>query len=257
MTPWLAKLFAVDDRPKKREERRRVLRSAAFASLVVAVALLGYVPIVRRWRERLRPPGAIDEHEFLSACIKCGQCLQVCPVQAIRLGDLSEGYGLGAPYIVAREQACDFSCDAVQCVLACPTGALSHDLSKKEEARMGVARLTNPDACLARQGAGFRGAARGTAFAGRHRYMEVDRWKPIRIADHPYDLALCDLCVRECPIEGAISLEPLGTAPNDKRRTPVVHKACVGCGMCEMICPADPSAISVDIRAVWREQGRA
>jgi len=257
MTPWLAKLLAVDDRPKKREERRRVLRSAAFGSLVVAFALLGYVPILGRWRERLRPPGAIDEHEFLSACIKCGQCLQVCPVQAIRLGDVIEGYGLGAPYIVAREQACDFSCDAVQCVLACPTGALSHDLSKKEEVRMGVARLANPDACLARQGKGFRGAARGTAFAGRHRYMEVDRWRPIRIADHPYDLALCDLCVRECPIEGAISLEPLGADPNDKRRTPVVHAACVGCGMCEMICPADPSAISVDIRAVWPQQGAA
>lgn len=122
---------------------------------------------------------------------------------------------------------------------------------------MGIARLANPDACLARQGKGFRGAARGVAFTGRHRYMEVDRWKPIRIADHPYDLAPCDLCVRECPIEGAISLEPLSAERNDKRRTPVVHEACVGCGMCEMICPADPSAISVDIRAVWREQGAA
>ena len=257
MTGWLHQLFAADNNPRKREERRRVLRSAALAGLVVAASLCGLVPIAQRWRERLRPPGAIPEHEFLSACIKCGQCLQVCPVNAIRLADANDGFGLGTPYIAAREQACDFSCDAVQCVLACPTGALSHDLSKKEEVRIGVARLVNPAACLARQGLGFRGAARGTAFRGRHRYTEVDRWRPIPIADHPYDLPLCDLCVRECPIEGAISLEPIGDDATDKRRTPVLHKACVGCGMCEMICPADPSAIAVDIGAVWGAQGAA
>ena len=28
---------------------------------------------------RLRPPGAINEKDFLALCIKCGQCLQVCP----------------------------------------------------------------------------------------------------------------------------------------------------------------------------------
>jgi ferredoxin-type protein NapG len=257
MAPWLTKLLAVDDRPKKQEERRRVLRSAAFVGFVVAASLLGYVPIVKRWRQRLRPPAALGEHEFLSACIKCGQCLQVCPVQAIKLGDSGDGYGLGAPYIDPRIQACDFSCDAVQCVLACPTGALSHDLSKKEEVRMGVARLVNPDACLARAGRGFRGPARGAGFAGLHRYKEVDRWRPIPIAEHPYDLALCDLCARECPIEGAISLEPISADPADKRRTPVVHQACVGCGMCEMICPVDPTAIAVNIRAIWRDREAA
>lgn len=257
MMPWLTRLFAADERPKKREERRRFLRSAGFASIVVAASMLGYVPILRRWRDRLRPPSAIAEHEFLSACIKCGQCLQVCPVQAIKLADSGDGYGLGAPFIDPRKQACDFSCDAVQCVLACPTGALSHDLSKKEEVRMGVARLVDPGACLARRGLGFQGAARGAGFPGRHRYKEVDRWNPIRIADHPYDLALCDLCVRECPIEGAISLEPVSADPMDKRRTPVVREACVGCGMCEMICPADPTAIAVDIRGLWRAQEAA
>ena len=257
MTSLLSRWFGVDDRPKKREERRQVLRSVGLAALVVAAALGGYIPIVKRWRERLRPPGALEEHAFLSACIKCGQCLQVCPVQAIRLADSGDGFGLGAPYIAAREQACDFSCDAVQCVLACPTGALSHDLSKKEEVRMGVARLVAPDACLARRGLGFVGAARGAAFPGRHRYKEVDRWRPIAIYDHPYDLALCDLCVRECPIEGAISLKSLSDDPQDKRMTPVVHAACVGCGMCEMICPAEPTAIAVDIRALWRGEGAA
>jgi ferredoxin-type protein NapG len=244
---WLTNLFARDARPREREERRRFLRSVVVGGGVVAVALLGYVPILRGLTRRLRPPGALDEHEFLSACIKCGQCVQVCPVQAIKLGDVKDGFGLGVPFIDARAQGCDFSCDAVQCVLACPTGALSHKLNKKEETRMGVARLVAPDACLARQGKGFHGPARGADFAGLHRYSQIDRWTPIKVADHPYDLEICDLCVRECPIEGAISLQPLAGA-DDKRRTPVVTKSCVGCGFCETMCPVEPAAIRIEVR---------
>jgi ferredoxin-type protein NapG len=229
--------------PREVEARRRFLRSVLLGGGVTAAALAGWLPVVRAHTLRLRPPGALAEDQFLASCIKCGQCVQVCPVKAIKLSDIDEGFGMGVPHIDAREQACDFSCDAVQCILACPTGALSHTLSKKEEVRMGIARLDKPGMCLARQGLGFKGTARD---AGIHRYAEIDRWKPIPIADHPYDLELCDLCVRECPIEGAIKLVPLSDDPNDKRRTPEVTQACVGCGMCEMICPTAPAAIVVD-----------
>ena len=247
----LTRLFERDGKKLKSEDRRRLLRSVVAVAALSVTSLLGFVPIVRRWRDRLRPPGALAEHDFLSACIKCGQCVQVCPVKAIYLADIDEGYGLGVPYIDARTQACDFSCDAVQCTLACPTGALTHEISAKEQVRMGVARLDAPDSCLARHGLGFKGAARGANFAGLHRYLESDRWKPVGLAHHPYDLDVCDLCVRECPIKGAITMESISETPGDKRRTPVVHASCVGCGMCEMICPAAPAAIVVDARAVW------
>jgi ferredoxin-type protein NapG len=139
----------------------------------------------------------------------------------------------------------------VQCVLACPTGALSHTLDKKEQTRMGLAKLVRPDACLARQGKGFKGVARGEGFAGLHRYVKVDRWTPVPIASQPYDLPLCDLCVRECPIKDAIALEPMGGEAGDARRTPVVKEACVGCGMCEMICPVEDACIKVEERLTW------
>ena len=252
---------------RKLEERRRFLRSVALGTGVVGFSLLGFLPVGGLASTRLRPPGALDEQEFLASCIKCGQCVQVCPVKAIKLADLGDGFGNGAPYLDARDQACDFSCDALQCILACPTGSLSHELNYPREVAMGFARLAKPETCLARLGKGIKGPARGPDFHGLMRYSEVDRWNPIPISDYPYDLEICDLCVRTCPIEiqrgmcdagkppsndpdqcppkRAISLEKM----EDGTYTPVVHEGCVGCGVCEMVCPAEPAAIVIDIRA--------
>jgi ferredoxin-type protein NapG len=58
---------------------------------------------------------------------------------------------------------------------------------------------------------------------------------------------VCDLCVRNCPIKRAISLEHLP----DGHMTPVVHEPCVGCGVCEMVCPTEPAAIVIDPRRGW------
>jgi hypothetical protein len=57
----------------------------------------------------------------------------------------------------------------------------------QSEERIGVARLSRPEACLAVQGKGFAGQARGPDFKGRLRYMDVDRWKPVPVRDHPYE----------------------------------------------------------------------
>ncbi len=238
---------------RKQKERRTLLFSIAAGIGIVGTAMAGFIPLDRIRKKRLRPPGALKPDLFLASCIKCGQCVQVCPVEAIVLADYDDGFGIGVPYIDARGQACDFSCDAVQCVLACPTGSLSHDIDKKEQVKMGLARLTHPDTCLARKGEGFKGLARGPDFQGMHRYSEIDRWKPLKISDHPYDLDICDLCVRECPVKDAISMEPMSNDPNDKRLTPVIHEACVGCGMCEMICPTEQASIEIDIGAIWGE----
>jgi ferredoxin-type protein NapG len=243
---------------RQQESRRQVLRAAFAAVGLLLLHPLAALPLVRRARARLRPPGALAEERLLGACIKCGQCVQVCPVQAISLADADEGFGLGVPYIEARSQACDFSCDALSCILACPTGALSHELKAKEEVRAGVARLARPDACLARRGEPLRGPARGPGFEGRLRYEDVDRWHPLPVREHPYDREVCDLCVHECPIgETALRLVPLpeeeGGGPG--RFTPEVHRGCVGCGVCEMICPAEPAVIVVDARAVFQGRG--
>lgn len=230
--------------------RRRFLRTLALFIGVMGTSLANLLPVLAKWTpSRLRPPGALEEEEFLASCIKCGQCVQVCPVQALRLADLTDAAGLGAPYLKARHQACDFSCDVLQCILACPTGSLSPHISKKEEVRMGLAKVVRPEACLASQGLGFKGFARGSQFPGMLRYTEIDRWNPLPVNTHPYDLDLCDLCVRQCPIEHAISLQTL----DGKRKLPVIHEACVGCGTCEMICPVEPTVIVIAERKTWEK----
>jgi ferredoxin-type protein NapG len=268
---------------RREQNRREFLRTLGLGVGMVGVSLAGLIPLLGAANARLRPPGALkdllDEQQFLAACIKCGQCVQVCPVEAIKLADLLDGVGVGVPHIEPRLQACDFSCDGLQCVLACPTGALTHDLNFPADTRMGFARLDRPDACLAMQGKGFKGLARGTGFGGKLRYAEIDRWTPVPVAEHPYDLDLCDLCVRQCPIEiriaecaaekppepgqvarvaekignecpprHAIALEP--KPGGGVGMMPVVKDGCVGCGVCEMICPVEPTAIVIDIDKV-------
>jgi ferredoxin-type protein NapG len=246
-------IFNSKSSPRQQASRRQFLRTVALFFGIMATSLATFFPVIAKWvPARLRPPGAIEEEDYLASCIKCGQCVQVCPVEAIRLADIDEGMGIGVPYIEARDQACDFSCDALQCILACPTGSLSHNLTKKEEVRMGLARVVRPEACLAQFGLGFKGQARGPLFPGLLRYVKVDRWKPILVRDHPYDVELCDLCVRECPIENAISLQAVDNA--GKGKLPVIHEACVGCGVCEMICPVEPTVIVIDERKTWEDR---
>ncbi len=246
--------------------RREFLRSLALGGGFVGAAMLGVLPALRGWIDHLRPPGALAEQKFLASCIKCGQCVQVCPVEAIHLADLVDGVGVGTPVIDTREQACDFSCDGLQCVLSCPTGALTHEINYPHQTRMGVAKLERPELCLAVQGRGFSGQARGAEFKGKLRYAEKDRWNPIPVSEHPYDLETCDLCVRQCPIEiriaqceagdppagdenqcppePAIRLAPI--AGGEGRFMPEVLEGCVGCGVCEMICPVEPAAIVIE-----------
>ncbi len=132
--------------------RRNFFKGSTLVMIGGAIAYgAASVPALRSEELLLRPPGALEEDLFLASCIKCGQCLQVCPPQIIMLAKIDQGFGLGTPYIVPREGAC-ILCKGLPCVLACPTGSLNHDISEGSEAEMGLAVISKPETCLSIKG---------------------------------------------------------------------------------------------------------
>lgn len=101
----------------------------------------------------LRPPGALDETEFLARCIRCGKCGEVCPNRAIKYFSWENGIAsLDTPYIIPREQACIL---CMKCGEACPTGALKEILHEAKailnQVKMGQAHV-DEQLCLSFQG---------------------------------------------------------------------------------------------------------
>lgn len=101
----------------------------------------------------LRPPGARAEPEFLSQCIRCGLCGEVCPNRCIQFFDFQNGTAsLNTPYIIPREQACIL---CMKCGEVCPTDALQSIVRDAEniiaKVRMGKARV-DTSLCLSYQG---------------------------------------------------------------------------------------------------------
>lgn len=117
--------------------RRSFLKSGAVVagSMVAIGAGIGIAKAVTdndvRNQHFLRPPGAAREKDFVYGCIKCGLCVQICPVQAIHLAGINKGLSYSTPYIDPRNQPCDFSCDSLQCVEICPTGILDFQQFRK------------------------------------------------------------------------------------------------------------------------------
>ena len=98
-----------------------------------------------RWREVLRPPGALEEKQFLETCYRCGNCVGACPAKAIRAISGSTQELNGTPYIDPDRAACVL-CDELACVKACPSGALKR-IENIGEIHMGVAHFSS-EHCL-------------------------------------------------------------------------------------------------------------
>ena len=158
----------------------------------------------------IRPPGALNEADFNARCIKCGQCVDACPYDTLKLATAESGVPIGTPYYIPRETPC-YMCQDIPCVPVCPTGALDHALENIDESHMGLA-VIDIENCLS--------------------------WQGLR----------CEICFRECPVQGqAITVEHHPRRVSKHAMfVPLVHSdACTGCGICEKVCPTQKAAIRV------------
>ena len=151
--------------------------------VAAAVSGIAAVPIVRAagladsgWNPAVvRPPGALAEKEFLDRCLKCGQCMRVCPTNVVQPASLEAGLeGLWTPILNFRAGTSGCQLNCVACGNVCPTAAL---------------RPLNLDEKLGRGQFADAGPIRmGTAFVDRGRCLP---WS----MDVP-----CIVCQENCPV---------------------------------------------------------
>jgi polyferredoxin len=155
--------------------RRGFLLSAATGMLAAPTLRLGAATGPNWNPDLIRPPGALAEEEFLARCIKCGQCMRVCPTNVIGPAGLESGLeGLWTPRLNFRigTSGCQHTC--IACGQLCPTAAI-RPLSLEE--RRGLQSFAG------------RGPVRiGTAFVDRGRCLP---WA----MDTP-----CIVCQENCPV---------------------------------------------------------
>ena len=184
--------------------RRRFLSLLGLAA--VGAAAVRFFPMLgQRVNRALHPPGTTEER-LLSECVRCGECIKVCPTGVIQPGLSSPIERLWAPVMSMRKGYCDYSCNS--CGKVCPTGAISElTLERKRETVIGVARID------------------------RHRCIP---WAEGRE---------CIVCEEMCPVPGkAIGLRGGGRGREGVQRPVVNEDLCIGCGICEYQCPVQGEA---------------
>jgi polyferredoxin len=155
-------------------------RRGALIALASGVAVIPAVRLEGRlaanWNPILiRPPGALPEEEFLKRCIKCGQCMRVCPTNIIHPAGFEAGLeGVWTPILNYRAgtSGCQLNCMA--CGHLCPTAAI-RPVTLDEKKGLGAFETSGPIRV-------------GTAFVDHGRCLP---WA----MDRP-----CIVCQENCPV---------------------------------------------------------
>lgn len=166
----------------------------------------------------IRPPGSLAESRFLDLCIRCEQCIKVCPGPVLQAAGVEHGLeAFWTPVAVFPHAGCHQDCNF--CTQVCPTGAITPlTLADKRRFKMGVA-VVNTQTCLPHRGDRDCQLCFDECNAAGYRAIEM---RPIQLA------------AGSVP-EGAFSpdeVEQMG-----RILAPFVNiDACVGCGLCEYRC---------------------
>jgi len=158
----------------------------------------------------VRPPGAGGERRFVDLCVRCGECMKVCPTNALQPALFESGVeGAFSPRLRAQRGYCEFTCTL--CGQVCPTGALK--------------RLTV--------------AEKHTCVIGKA-VFDKTRCLPFATGES------CITCEEHCPLPekairfGEVEMVTEKTGARVLVKQPfVVLSLCIGCGICENKCPVE------------------
>lgn len=208
-------------RPSPDLTRRQIIGAAAAGIAAAPMVRTSFGAEKNRSALVIRPPGSLDEPAFLSKCIKCAECMKVCPTNVLQPALLEAGIeGLWTPILDMRAGYCEQSCTA--CGDVCPTGAIEK-FSLAD--RLGTGELGKP-------------LKLGTAFYDQGRCLPWAMNTP------------CIVCEEVCPTSPkAIWVQDTVLTGRDGaeislQRPFVDPSKCIGCGACEHACPVH------DLRAV-------
>jgi ferredoxin len=154
---------------------KRGLVMAGAGLFLVSMWEVGGLAGSNRDANLIRPPGALDEDHFLARCIRCGQCMRICPTNIIQPALFEAGIqGLWTPAVNYRigHSGCQPNC--IACGQVCPTAAI-RPLSLEEKQGTGEFATQGP-------------IRMGTAFVDRSRCLP---WA----MDRP-----CLVCHELCPV---------------------------------------------------------
>ncbi|MBK6512821.1 MAG: 4Fe-4S binding protein [Polyangiaceae bacterium] len=222
----------VSTQPKVDLARRTTLASAAAGVIAVPAMRIADVIDANYDHRVIRPPGSVEEREFLERCIRCAECMKVCPDNALHPAWFEAGVeGMWTPILIPRIGYCQHSC--VLCGQVCPTGAIQKITEKQK------------------LGLGQKPISIGTAFFDQGRCLPWSMGTP------------CIVCEEFCPTSPkAIWVEPVevpkrSATPGPDGEEPPMESVrvqrphvdpslCIGCGACENVCPVqDKPAVYV------------
>ncbi len=184
----------------------------------------------------IRPPGSVAEMDFLAKCIKCDQCINVCPTNVLQPATFAQGgfEALWTPVLNFNIAHCQLKCNL--CSEVCPTGAIRR-ISVVEKLGKGEFQKTGP-------------VRLGTAFINTNRCLPWANQIP------------CVVCEEVCPVS------PKAIQSSDEEvkdvygnmvllnKPFIVPDLCIGCGICQAECPVVDSP-AVYVTAVGESRSRS